>query len=282
MMVDVPKLIAYISSNKLTYLIFSLILVYVVYLIISKTARKALLIRSKSPKEKNNVKLFISLVKYCFYVIAFLVVIFVLTGSLAGLGVSAGLLTAALGWSLQRPITGIAAWIMILVRKPFQIGDRILIGNTRGDVVDISLTHVYLSEVGGTTAAEESSGRVILIPNSILFEQKIINYTLQDEFILDEIDTLVTYESDLEKIKKICNQVALKFLDADLKEKGIKPYVRFGQKPNGVNIKLFYKVKASNKVSVRSNINGEIIKSIVKTKGVKIAYPHIQVIKNQK
>jgi small-conductance mechanosensitive channel len=270
------------SGNKLIVLISSLVLLYLVYKIASILTKRALLRNAKTAKQKANVTVFIHVIKYLFIVFGFLAVIFISTGSLTGLGISAGLFTAALGWALQRPITGIAAWLMVLIRKPFQIGDRIAIGDTRGDVSDISLTHIYLGEIGGTVASEESSGRIILIPNSILFEQKVINYTMQDEFILDEAVTLITYESNLEKAKKICLDAANKYFDKSLKKKKEKPFVRVFQQDSGIHVKVRYKVRTSKRIEVLSNIHNEIINNIAKTKDVNIAYPHMHLIKKDK
>ncbi len=271
------------ASNKFIALVISIFVTYFIYFIVSRLTRKVLMHKAKNRKEKATVVVFISMIKYIFIIFGFLAAISSLTGSLTGLSVSAGLFTAAIGWALQRPITGFAAWIMILVRKPFQIGDRILVGDTKGDVSEISLTHIYLNEVGGTIASEEASGRVILIPNSILFEQKIINYTMQDEYILDEVITLVTYESNLEKAKKICLDAANKFFDNELKKKkeGM-PFIRVFQQDSGIHVKVRYKVMTSKRIETLSNIHNEIINNIAKTKDVNIAYPHMHLIKNDK
>ena len=78
------------------------------------------------------------------FVIAVFVVI-ALSGSLKILGLSAAFLGMMLGWSLQAPVTGIAAWLMIVLKRPFKIGDRIIIGGIIGDVMDVTLTHVILN-----------------------------------------------------------------------------------------------------------------------------------------
>lgn len=112
------------------------------------------------------------------FVIAVLVMM-AMSGSLKLLGLTAGFFGMMLGWSLQQPVTGIAAWLMIILKKPFRIGDRVVIAGITGDVTGISLTHVILNQVGGSVGGEERSGRGILIPNAILFQHIIIiNYTL--------------------------------------------------------------------------------------------------------
>jgi small-conductance mechanosensitive channel len=122
---------------------------------------------------------------------------------LGELGFIAGLLTVALGWALQKPISGVVAWLIIVTRRPFFIGDRIIISGIKGDISNITLTHILLDEIGGTIIGEEKSRRTIMVPNSIIFEQEVINYTHTDNYILDEITTAITYESDLKKAESI-------------------------------------------------------------------------------
>jgi len=86
-----------------------------------------------------------------------------MSGSLKLLDLPEGFFGMMLGWSLQQPVTGIAAWRMILLKKPFKIVDRVIIAGITGDVTGISLTHVILNQVGESVGAEERSGRGILI-----------------------------------------------------------------------------------------------------------------------
>ena len=265
-------------------LIKTIVIVIVIFLFLNfiiLLIKKGMLKKVKTKKQRSNVEIFSRIIRIIIIIVLILVGFSVHNKSWTGLGIWAGLFSAALGWALQRPITGVAAWIMVVTRRPFEIGDRILIGDTKGDVSDITLTHVHLNEIGGTIASEEQSGRVILIPNSILFEQKIINYTMRDDFILDEVITLITYESNLEKAKKICNKAALKFLDEELKEKKELPFVRVFQQDSGIHVKVRYKVKTSKRIEVLSNIHNDIINNIAKAKDVNIAYPHMHLIKDR-
>ena len=259
--------------------IVSVIVAFIIFSFLINLIKRKLLKKVRSKKQISNIEIFSKILKY---MLVFFLIFFAFSsysGSWAGLGISAGLLSAALGWALQRPITGIAAWIMVITKRPFEIGDRILIGDTKGDVVDITLTHVHLSEIGGTIASEETSGRTILIPNSILFEQKIINYTLQNEFILDEVITLITYESDLEKAKEICLKAALQFLDDELKNQKELPFVRVFQQDSGIHVKVRYKVETSKRIEILSKIHNEIISQIARSDDVNIAYPHMHIVK---
>ena len=259
------------------------ILIGIIFLVILQSiirfTKGHLMKKVKNKRQRSNIDLFFRIVKSIIILIVFFVIFSSYFQSWTGLGVFAGLFSAALGWALQRPITGIAAWIMVITKRPFQIGDRIMIEKTKGDVVDINLMYIELSEIGGTIASEDPSGRTILIPNSILFEQKIVNYTLKDEYILDEVVTLVTYESNIKKAKKICLNAGMKFLDSKLKDKEILPYIRLIQQPSGIRIRVCYKVLASKRIETASDITDAIITRIFKEKDVNIAYPHRHIIK---
>ncbi|MCF7853518.1 MAG: mechanosensitive ion channel family protein [Candidatus Pacebacteria bacterium] len=159
------------------------------------------------------------------FVIAILVII-ALSGSLRLLGLTAGFLGMMLGWSLQQPVTGIAAWLMIILKKPFRIGDRVIIAGITGDVTGISLTHVVLNQVGGSIGGEERSGRGILIPNAILFQNVIINYTLEQKFMLDEVPVRLTFDSDWELAKRLMIEAAKEATPEIITDTQQEPFLR--------------------------------------------------------
>ena len=141
------------------------ILLIVIFNFIVKIIKRRLLRKATSKSQKSNIKIFARILSVIFIVVALLVTFFSYFSSWTGLGIFAGLATAGLGFALQRPITGIAAWIMIIVKRPFRIGDRICIGDVKGEIYDITLTHVYLDEMGGMFDSSMYSGRNIMIPS---------------------------------------------------------------------------------------------------------------------
>ncbi len=173
------------------------------------------------------------------FVIAILVIM-AMTGSLRLLGLTAGFFGMMLGWSLQQPVTGIAAWLMIILKKPFRIGDRVVIAGITGDVTGISLTHVLLNQVGGSVSGEERSGRGILIPNAILFQHVIINYTLDQEFMLDEVPVRLTFDSDWELAKGIMVAAAQDVTAEIIKKTGQQPFIRAEFLDWGILVRLRY------------------------------------------
>lgn len=133
--------------------------------------------------------------------------------SLAGLG----LVSLVLGFALQAPITSFIAWLYIVFRKPYQVGDRIQIDNQRGDVIEISYLDTIIKEVSGDYLGNDRlSGRVIHFPNSIILTGKVINYSGDfNPFIWDETSVQISYTSDL----KFVESCLLEATSRDFKEK---------------------------------------------------------------
>lgn len=124
-------------------------------------------------------------------------------GGLTGIATYLGLVSAALVFVLTQPLLSLAGWLYILVRKPFSAGDRIQVGGHVGDVVDIGLFQFALVEVGNWVTADQSTGRIIHIPNNWVFTQSIANYTQGFNFIWSELSLTVSYQSNWAKAKEL-------------------------------------------------------------------------------
>ena len=200
-----------------------------------------------------------------------------LSGSLKTLGISAGFLGMVLGWSLQAPVTGLAAWLMLILKRPFKIGQRIILAGITGDVMDITLTHVILNQVGGTVVGEERSGRGILIPNAILFGQTITNYTFDVQYILDEVPVRITFQSDWDEAERILLDAAKKVTTDIIAETGEEPFVRAELFDAGVLMRLRYKTRPSERPKNVSDMVKIIFHEFAKNDKVEFCYPHSEV-----
>ncbi len=118
-----------------------------------------------------------------------------------------GLLSAGIAIALKDPIVNIAGWVFILFRKPFEVGDRIEISGHAGDVIDLRIFQFTLNEIGNWVDADQSTGRIIHIPNAKVFYDSVANYTRGFTYIWHEIPILVTFESDWKKAKEILETI---------------------------------------------------------------------------
>ena len=201
-----------------------------------------------------------------------------LSGSIQALGISAGFLGMIVGWSLQAPVTGVAAWLMLILKRPFRIGQRVIIAGIKGDVEDITLTHVILNQVGGTVTGEERSGRGILIPNAILFSQTITNYTFDVEYILSEVPVRITFQSDWDEAEKILVGAAKQVTADTIRATDEEPYIRAELFDAGVLMRLRYKTTPEDYAKNVSDIVRIIHKGFSKNDKVEFCYPHSEVL----
>ena len=121
-----------------------------------------------------------------------------------------GILSAGLAVALRETISNIAGWIFILWRRPFEIGDRIQIGEFSGDVIDIRIFEFSILEIGNWVNADQSTGRVIHVPNGLVMKQTLANYSQGFQYIWNEVPVLITFESDWRKAKEILLRIAEK------------------------------------------------------------------------
>ena len=135
--------------------------------------------------------------------------------------VSLGLISLLLGFALQTPITSLIAWLYIVVRTPYHIGDRIQIESFKGDVVEINYLDTTLWEFGGDYLTNDlPSGRLIRFPNSLVLQYAVFNYSWKKfPYIWNEIPFHIAYESDLNYVEKVLRDVTREVLGPDMAER---------------------------------------------------------------
>lgn len=112
---------------------------------------------------------------------------------------SFGLVTVVIGFALRGPTASFIGWIYLVIRGTYRVGDRIKVGEAKGDVIDIGYFDTTLWEFGGPyLTTEHPSGRVISIPNSLVFTDAVFNYSWPlFPYVWNEVRLFVAYNSDL-------------------------------------------------------------------------------------
>jgi small-conductance mechanosensitive channel len=147
-------------------------------------------------------------VNYLLGILAVLALLRIWLGGVTGLAASIGIISAGIAIALHAPLTNFAGWIFLTVRRPFTVGDRIQIGDHAGDVIDLRLFAFSLVEIGNWVDADQSTGRILHIPNGKVFTETVANYTQGFNFIWDEIPVTVTFESDWRKAKELLTEIS--------------------------------------------------------------------------
>lgn len=132
----------------------------------------------------------------------------------ARLATGIGLIGAGLAFALQKVITSFAAYIIILRGKTFNVGDRIVMGGVRGDVVSLSFFQTVIMEMGEPPAVQSGkpavwvqsrqfTGRIVTVSNSRLFDEPVFNYTRDFPYIWEEMQIPISYKDDRARAESI-------------------------------------------------------------------------------
>ena len=254
---------------SVVWMVLTVIGAVIVYVYLTSRMRKFTEAHAYKPE---NVNQFFFTWRYGFMLSIGVLVLFLFSDAFGLLGLSLTFIITLMGWGIRNPFMNSAAWLLIILKKPYRIGDRVILGGIIGDVRDISIMHTQLDQVGGTIGGEERSGRSVMIPNQHLFRWNVINYTRDEKYILDEIIIWLTYHSDITRAEQImCKQVAE--ITADVcTETGESPYVRFEFIPSGIAAKLRYRVDAVKRQSTSTLIVERISKIFMREDGIAFAY----------
>jgi small-conductance mechanosensitive channel len=136
----------------------------------------------------------------------------------------AGLVTAGLAVALQRVITSLAAYLIILRGRVFTVGDRITIGGVRGDVVTLGLMQTSVMEMGEPPGAHSGdpevwvnarqfTGRIVKITNDKIFDTPVYNYTREFPYLWEEMHFPIGYGADRARAESILLDIARRHTD---------------------------------------------------------------------
>ena len=134
--------------------------------------------------------------------------------AVAALGVG----SIIIGLAVQTPMKSFIAWIYILVRQPYRVGDRIKIDDATGDVIDVGYLDTTLWEFGGQyISGDHPSGRLIKFPNEKVLDEIVWNYSWPlFPYIWNEIKFQIAYQSDLKFVAETMQQIVEKELGEEM------------------------------------------------------------------
>src|SRR6202050_1508185 len=148
------------------------------------------------------------LVVFSGYLSILIFLAFVFEDRLGRLSFALGVVGAGVAVALQDVLASFAGAFSIGFSKLYAVGDRVQIGDTRGDVIDIGLLRTTLMETGSWVSGDLYNGRIVLIPNSVVLKGSVFNYSQGFRFIWDEIRVLFTNTSDCQFARETLLRVA--------------------------------------------------------------------------
>ncbi|RUA29222.1 MAG: mechanosensitive ion channel family protein [Bacteroidetes bacterium] len=273
-------------SPELQYKIFYTVLSVFALVLLKVIALKIVFRRFQQVKDryfwKNSVNN-----TYYFLLLVFLFNIWV--EQVESLATLVGLVGAGLVIALQAPVMNIAGWIFIIIRKPFDVGDRIEINGVAGDVIDIRFFQFTINEIGNWVAADQSTGRIIHIPNGEIFKASQANYDQGFSHVWDEISLRVTFDSDWKKAKQLCEKIVnehaeelsfsakRKLLEASKKfmifYSNLTPFVYTSVEDYGIKLTMRYLTLPKKRRVAQHEIWEDILETFQKHPDIHYAYP---------
>ena len=273
-------------SPEIQSRILESLIVIIIIVVLQRLIRKFIITRV------DDIKIRYQWQKISLYLSVFLIIIFLINTWLNIFGSVAtflGLISAGIAIALKDPLVNMVAWGFIMIRQPFKVGDRVQIGTIAGDVIDIRLFQFSVNEIGNWVDADQSTGRIIHIPNGIVFTEPQANYTAGFHYIWNEIPILLTFESDWKKAKRILTDIVnhhgillSEQAEQQIKEAAKKflifytkltPIVYTSVKDSGVMLTIRYMCDPRERRSIEENIWEDVLIKFAEQSDIDFAYP---------
>lgn len=211
-----------------------------------------------------------TIARYIFFIIGLFVVIHASGIDLSGLALLGGALGVGIGFGLQNITNNFVSGVVILLERPVKVGDRIEVGGTSGDVVNISAR---------ATTVVTNDGISVIIPNSELISTRVTNWSLTGKNVRFKVPIPVPYGTDQEKVIRLLLEVA----DEDPNvEKTPAPTVRLKEFASSSLIfeVVFWTSKLMQRQGMmKSRINLAVNKKF-RENGIRMPFPQMEVRMN--
>jgi small-conductance mechanosensitive channel len=201
-----------------------------------------------------------------------------------------GVLTAALAFAMQKAVTSFAGYFLILRGDVFSVGDRIVMGGVRGDVIALGFLRTTILEMGQPSGDDDASlpmwvqarqytGRIVTVTNGAVFDDPVYNYSRDFPFIWEELHVPVKYDVDTDLVERLLVETAAKhalkredigpgvmqqlrrryFVPAE--EVGVEPEVFYTLTSNWLELAVRFVVPTHDIRRIKSNISRDLAKA---------------------
>ena len=181
---------------------------------------------------------------------------------LTGLAIIVGFLSVGIGFGLQNITSNFVAGLILLFERPIKVGDRVMVGDQEGDVVEIKMR---------STTIRTLNNIAVIVPNSEFVSSRLENWSYGDQKLRVDIDVGVSYGSDLETVMHSLREVAaehpevLKNPAPDVLHRG------FGDSAWNMRLRVWLEHPRRHP-EVHSDINCAIVRKF-QQRGVEIPFP---------
>ena len=228
-------------------------------------------------------------VRYAVGVMVLTALIVMFIDRIRELGTLLGFVGAGVAIALREYLASVLAWFYILTQRNIALGSRIEVGSARGDVIDIGLFKLTLVEVRGDGLGEQSSGRVVTVPNYKVLMEPVYLLSGGAPYVWDEMDFLVTHESDWERARDVIEQIGREVtaaqqaeVDSGFRRLGDRyafrpgittPIVYVSIAESGIDLKLRYLTHVRQRRTTRDQISRRVLRLLRTDSAIQLAYP---------
>lgn len=274
---------SWFASASVERAVFALIGIFVVFLLTS-FLKKGINRSVKDTDSRYRVRKSVNFIGYLLIVV---VLLLVYGDRLGNVGVALGVAGAGIAFALQEVIVSFAGWLNIVISGNPNVGDRIMVGEVRGDIIDIGVMSTTIMEMGDWVDGDLYNGRIVRVANSYVFKEHIHNYSSEFPFLWDELTVPLRTESDHKLARKVFTQV-LNDICGDyaasseakwnlLKNKfrvepaQVQPMISLHFDENWITFTLRYVVDYKSRRSTKDKIYTAILEEIAKHEHIRIA-----------
>lgn len=226
-------------------------------------------------------------VNFIGYLLVGLMLLVIYGSKLGNIGVALGLAGAGVTFALQEVIVSFAGWLNIILSGAPSVGERVKIGDAKGDIIDIGVMRTTIMEMGDWVEGDLYNGRIITLANSYVFKEKIHNYSAEYPFLWDEVKVPIRTESDhalarevfSKVVNDICEDYAIKSERGwknmankyRVEEAVVRPTVKLKFDENWITFTLRYIVDYKSRGSTKDKIYTALLNEIAKHDSISIA-----------
>ncbi len=206
--------------------------------------------------------------------------------------VAYGIVGAGIAIALQDLFKNFVGGILIIISRTYQIGDRIEISETMGDVIDIGILKTKILEIHARDVkGDQATGRIAVVPNGDTISSRVFNYTMDHTFVWDEISIPITYGSDWQQavslfLDIVRRETAVTAGRAEreierigeryyLPKRDVEPSVYLTLTDNWIAFDIRYVTDVRKKRATKDDLSRKLLDAIEATGGITIATENI-------
>jgi small-conductance mechanosensitive channel len=228
---------------------------------------------------------------YAFLLVAFAIALF--ADSLTGFGTILAVLLAGIAIALQDILKSFVGWLYVSSRSGLDVGSRVEVSGVVGDVIDIGVLKTTLLEVGNQVFGQQSTGRLVTVPNFRLVSESVFLSAARNPFVWQEIQVVVPFEADWRRGEAILLEIGNDLfaeIEPDV-ERGFKDlerryafkygkltpivYVSIGE--NGVELTLRFLAPVRKRRGLIDATSRRLLQAFESEPALKLAHPAIRI-----